>query len=160
MNKLKFILPAVIATTVLSSGITVAADIDKIIEARQSLMKVYSFNLGLVGDMAKGKSEYDAEIAANAAQNLLALAKMKNGPMWPEGTSNEDPGLAETTRALPEIWTSYPKVSEKHGDLTEALEKFVDVAGKDLTSLRGGLKAVGQGCKGCHESFRAEEEDE
>ncbi len=162
MKKLKFVLPTLVATAVLSSGISVAADtdkIDKIIEARQAFMKVYAFNLGLVGDMAKGKTEYDAEVAANAAQNLLALAKMKNGPMWPKGTSQEDPGLAEKTRALPETWTTYPKSSEKHAELTEALETFVNVAGQDLASLRGGMKAVGDGCKGCHESFRAEKDE-
>ncbi|WP_158070102.1 cytochrome c [Motiliproteus sp. MSK22-1] len=159
MKKRNLFLPVMIATMAFGSSLSSAADIEKTIEARQSFMRVYSFNLGLVGDMAKGKSQYDAEIAANAAKNLLALAKMDNGPMWPQGTSKEDPGLSEKTRALPETWTTYPKVSERHKELTEALEKFVNVAGKDLASLRMGIKDVGKGCKGCHESFRAEEEE-
>jgi len=160
VKKLKVILSALALTTVLGSGTIVAADTEQILEARQAFMQVFSFNLSLVGDMAKGKSEYDAEIAANAAQNLLALSKMNNDPMWPQGTSKDDPGLAEKTRALPKIWASYPEFSEKHADLTEAMEQFVNVAGKDLASLRGGMKAVGEGCKGCHENFRAKKEEQ
>ena len=159
MKKLNLFLPILISTMAFGTSLSSAADIEKTIKARQSFMRVYSFNLGLVGDMAKGKSQYDAEIAANAAQNLLALVKMNNGPMWPKGTSNTDPGLSEKTRALPEIWTTYPKISERHKELKEALEKFVGVAGKDLASLRGGMKAVGKGCKGCHEKFRAEKDE-
>jgi cytochrome c556 len=158
MNKLKaIVLSALVSGTLLSSTVAMAADVEDTIQARQSFMQLYAFNLGRVGDMAKGKSEYDAGFAANAAQNLLALVKMKNHAMWPQGSSQDDPGLAEKTRAMPEIWTNYPELSQKLTGLTEALEGFVEVAGTDLDGLRGGMKAVGQGCKGCHENFRAEE---
>jgi cytochrome c556 len=84
VKKLKSILMSTrVSAGLLSSAAVVAADIEDTIKARQSLMQLYAFNLGLVGDMAKGKSEYDAEIAANVAQNLLVLAKLKTDPMWP-----------------------------------------------------------------------------
>nr|WP_067291716.1 cytochrome c [Marinobacterium profundum] len=159
MIKRKGIVATLVIVSALGSGAVFAEEVEKIIEARQSFMQLYSFNLGLVGEMAKGKTEYDADIAANAAQNLLALAKMNTSPMWPQGSSKADAGLEEVTSALPEIWTTYPKVSEKHNDLTAALETFATVAGKDLASLRGGMKAVGDGCKGCHQDFRAKKED-
>ena len=77
MNKLTVIL---IASTLFAMTGTsaLAADVEDIIKARQSFMQVYKFNLGLVGNMAKGKTEYNAETAQNAADNLLALSKMKN----------------------------------------------------------------------------------
>lgn len=155
MNKLTVILIAS-ALFAMTGTKAIAADVEDIIKARQSFMQVYKFNLGLVGNMAKGKAEYNAEIAQNAADNLLALSKMKNSPMWPQGSSKSDPGLKEKTNALPETWTTWPKASERHADLTKALEDFSMVAGKDLNSLRGGMKSVGQGCKGCHKDFRAE----
>jgi cytochrome c556 len=43
------------------------------IEARQSKMTLYAFNLGLLGGMAKGDIEYDAQAAGLAAKNLAAL---------------------------------------------------------------------------------------
>ena len=155
MNKLAAILMASMLFAMNATNV-LAADVEDIIEARQAFMQVYKFNIGLVGAMAKGEVEYNAEIAQNAANNLLALSKMKNGPMWPQGSSKADPGLKEKTNALPETWTTWPKVSERHADLTSALEDFVKVAGKDLNSLRGGMKSVGDGCKGCHKDFRAE----
>jgi cytochrome c556 len=159
MIKPKGIVATLMTVSALGSGAVIAEEAEKAIEARQSFMQLYSFNLGLVGEMAKGKTEYDAETASNAAQNLLALAKMNTGPMWPQGSSKADAGLEEVTRALPEIWTTYPKVAEKQDALTAALETFATVAGKDLASLRGGMKAVGDGCKACHEDLRAKKED-
>ncbi|UTW11890.1 c-type cytochrome [Marinobacterium rhizophilum] len=159
MIKLKGIVAAVATVSALGSSAVFAQDVEKVIEARQSFMQLYSFNLGLVGEMAKGNTEYDPEIAASAAQNLLALAKMNNSQMWPEGSSKADAGLDEMTRALPEMWSTFPKVLEKQDALTSALENFATVAGKDLDSLRGGMKAVGDGCKGCHTDFRAKKEE-
>ncbi len=141
------------------AGNTAAADIEKAIKGRQGLMQVYAFNLSLVGDMAKGKVDYNAETAQNAANNLLAVATMKNGAMWPEGSGTDHPEFGENTRALPEIWTTYPEIGQRGADLVSALEEFVKVAGKDLQSMGEGLKAVGKGCKSCHEEFRAEKED-
>ncbi|WP_020682264.1 c-type cytochrome [Marinobacterium rhizophilum] len=159
MIKLKGIAATLVTVSALGSSGAFAQDVEKIIEARQSLMHLYAFNLGTVGEMAKGNTEYDAQLAATAAQNLLALAQMNSDRLWPQGSSKVDPGLEDTTRALPEIWTTMPKLSEKHTDLTTALETFATVAGKDLASLRGGMKAVGDGCKGCHQDFRAKKED-
>ena len=132
MNKLKpIVFSALLSAGLLGSAAAVAADIEDTLEVRQSLMQLYAFNVGLVGDMAKGKSEYDAELAANAAQNLLALAKMNSDRMWPEGSSQADQGLADKTRALPEVWTDHAEFSDKHRQLTKTLEGFVEVAGRD-----------------------------
>jgi len=109
---------------------------EKAIKARQGLMQVYSFNLGMLSAMAKGEQDYDAELAVIAAENLSAAASMNTGPMWPQGSSNED----HETRALPEIWSTYPLAS---------------VAGDGLDALKGGIGDVGKSCKGCHDDFRA-----
>lgn len=140
------------------AGTASAANIENAIKARQGLMQVYAFNIGLTGAMAKGKAPYNAEIAQNAADNLLAAATMKNGPMWPKGSDTDNLEFGDTTRALPEIWTTYPEVGQRGADLISALEEFVQVAGNGADSMKAGLGAVGKGCKGCHEDFRAEED--
>jgi len=124
------------------------------IQARQSYMRILSFNLGLLGAMAKDEAPYDAKIATAAAGNLLAAAKMDNSAMWPAGSSADAPGLADKTRAKPEIWSTYPEVSEKHQALTDALTTMAAAAGDGLDAVKTNMGAVGKGCKGCHESFR------
>ena len=124
------------------------------VKARQAHMQLYAFNLGTLGAMAKGEAEYNAEAAAGAANNLLAAAKLDGSQMWPQGSDSE--AMAGKTRALPDIWTTYPKVTDQQKALIEALEKLAPAAGTDLESLQGALKAVGAGCGGCHKPFRAE----
>lgn len=148
-----------LGVSLLLAGTAVAAtNIENAIKGRQGLMQVYAFNVGLVGAMAKGKAEYNPETAQNAANNLLAAATMKNGPMWPKGSSTDNMEFGDTTRALPEIWTTYPEVGQRGADLISALEEFVQVAGQGPDSMKAGLGAVGKGCKGCHEDFRAEKD--
>ena len=123
------------------------------IKARKAVMQVYAFNLGLLGAMAKGKADYDPKVAEAAAQNLLALSKMNNAAMWPEG-SGAGGALEGKTRAKPEIWTRYDEAGEKHQALTEALTKMAAEAGTGLDGVKSNMGAVGKGCKGCHEPFR------
>lgn len=125
------------------------------IDARQSLMHVYRFNLGMLGAMAKGEMPYDAAQASDAANNLLAASKMRNGAMWPAGSDMSAAGLEGVTWAKPEIWSNMSDVGEKSRALTAALETMAAVAGDGLDAVRSNMGAVGDGCKGCHEPFRA-----
>ena len=145
----------------LATFVTFAQDVPKFekqIEARQSFMRIYAFNLGLLGSMAKGETPYDAQQATEAAENRLANAKMKNSAMWPAESDADAPGLGGVTRAKAVIWSSFPEVGEKHQALTDALTEMVSVAGNGLDAVRSNMGAVGNGCKGCHEAFRVPEE--
>ena len=57
-----------------------ALDREELIEARQGLMTLYGVNMDILGDMIRDKRPYDKKVAQMAADNLLALASMKNGP--------------------------------------------------------------------------------
>lgn len=129
---------------------------EEVLKARQGLMRIYAFNLALVGDMAKGKTPYNPETAQIAADNLLAAASMKNGAMWPQGSGVDNPEFGDKTRALPEIWSTYPEIGERGAALIDALENFVEVAGQGPDPMRTSMKQVGKACKGCHQDFRAE----
>lgn len=124
----------------------------KEIKARQAVFQVYGYNVGLLSGMAKGKIDYDAQTAIDAAWNLNAASMMKNGTMWPQGSDNSQ---VEGTRALPEIWSTYPEIVEKGKALTEASTALVAVAGNGLEALQGAMGDVGKACKGCHDNFRA-----
>ncbi len=153
----------VLATVALGATTFVALAQDEVpfqnqIEARQSFMNVYKFNLMILGAMAREKMPYDAEQASAAANNLLAASKMSNGAMWPAGSDMGAEGLEGVTAAKPDMWASMPKVGEKSLALTEALEAMAAVAGDGLGAVRSNMGAVGDGCKGCHEPFRASDD--
>ena len=124
------------------------------VKARQAHMQLNGFFMGQLAAIAKGQVPYDAAQATGVVNSMLALNTMDVGAMWPPGSDNQ--ALPGKTRALPEIWTTFPAIVEKSDALTKALEAMVVAAGTDLASLQGAFGAVGAGCGGCHRSFRAE----
>ncbi|MCV2890033.1 c-type cytochrome [Ruegeria aquimaris] len=124
------------------------------IKARQAQMTLYAFNLGILGAMAKGEAEYDAEAAALAANNLAAAKSIWMPTAWPAGSDNAS---VEGTRALPAIWAADSDIGAKSQAMGEAVAALQAAAGTDLEALRGAIGPVGASCGGCHKSFRAEE---
>lgn len=125
------------------------------IKARQSVMQLRMFNVGPLFGMAKGKIDYSAEFASSLANNLLLMTKMNNGRQWPKGSDNVAYG--GKTRALPEIWSTYPKIAEKGEAYVNAVTALAAVAGDGIDALRSKIGAVGKSCKGCHDNFREED---
>ncbi len=144
-------LPVILATFTISAGSLNAADVDKSIEIRQSYMQLVAFNVGIVGSMAKGKSKYDSNIAAEAANNLALLSKMNYQAMWPEGSSQED---SDHTRAKMEIWTDAEGFAQKHTNFANSAQNLANLADKGLNNLRAGMKELGGSCGGCHQGYR------
>ena len=127
---------------------------EKAIEARIAVMKLQSWYAGPLFQMAKGDVEYDAETARTYAANLNTMVNVDAGAMWPEGTDNKS--YEGKTRALPELWTTWPEAGKKAEALSEAAAALAEVAGDGLDALRSKIGAVGKACKGCHDDFRAE----
>jgi cytochrome c556 len=156
-------LVAILVVSGLGAVTTIVSAADELefsghIEARQSLMTLYKFNLGVLGAMARERTPYDADTAKAAADNMLAISNMKNGAMWPAGSDMSAEGYEGETWAKPENWSNYAEVSEKAAAMNEALEALAAEAGTGLDGVRSNLGAVGNACKGCHESFRADKE--
>lgn len=156
---MRLILISIVALLGVSLVAPISADkhdpIEDAIKARQGFMKMVSFNAGPLFGMAKGEVECDAELATKLAKNLHALTQMDNGAMWPEGSDNTK--YEGKTRALPEAWTTYPKVAEAHQAWVDAIAALTPVAGQGLDTLKEKVGAVGKRCKGCHDDFRAED---
>ncbi len=128
----------------------------KLIKARQSEMQWKSFNAGPLFGMAKGKIEYNAELAAMLANNLLLQTQLDMGRAWAEGTDNV--AYEGKTAALPKIWSTYPEISEKGKAYVKAVTELAPVAGNGLAALKSKISALGKGCKGCHDDFREKKE--
>lgn len=156
MNK-KLIAAACTCVVMATSVVAVAADgpHDKAIEARQAMFKTYGFNVGVLGAMAKGKMEYNATLASEAAANLEAAANFGQSMYWPAGSDSETAGNAKN-RALAKIWEDFEGVNEKSQALKDAAANMSLEAGNGLDALRGAMGDVGKSCKGCHDAYRAE----
>lgn len=124
----------------------------KAIKARQGVMQLRSFNAGPMFGMAKGKVEYDAELAGMLANNLLMMTKINIGRAWPKGTDNV--AYKGKTAALPEVWSTYPEVAEKGKAYVKAVTELAAVAGNGVDALKSKIGALGKSCKGCHDDFR------
>ena len=118
--------------------------------ARSAHMSLYSFNLGPLGEMVKGNLDYDAEVAAAAANNLAALASIDSSRYWLDGTDMS----VEGSRAKPEIWSDPTGYAAAEMALTEAATALAAVAGNDLDALKAGFGPVGEACGVCHKAYR------
>jgi cytochrome c556 len=122
------------------------------IKARQGEMQLRSFNVGPLFGMAKGKIDYDAEMAKKLAGNLKLMLDLDNGRAWPQDSDNEN--YAGKTTALPKIWTTYPEIADYGKKYVMAVNELAAVAGNGQDALRSKLGALGKSCKGCHDEFR------
>ena len=126
--------------------------LEKAIKARQGEMQLRSFNAGPLFGMAKGKMDYDAELAGKLANNLKIQLGLDMGRAWPQGSDNSAyPGK---TTALPKIWETYPEISEYGKKYAKAVNELAAVAGNGADALKGAIGNLGKSCKGCHDDFR------
>ena len=148
------LLTALAAATALSlPGLAIAQDTDPNVAARQGLMGLYAYNLGVLGGMAQGRMEYDADLAGEAATSLYHLSMAPTHRMWAEGTDNMS---MEGTRALPAIWDNMADFEAREAALVAAAEAMSTAASTDLASLQGAMGGLGQACGACHQTFRSQ----
>ncbi|MGJ8587043.1 MAG: c-type cytochrome [Yoonia sp.] len=126
-------------------------DQQRAMDARQSHMELYSFNLGPIGGMVQDKIPYDATTAATAAANLAALASIDQTAYWVEGTD----ASIEGSRAKAEIWTDAAGYTAEKEKLAAATAALAAVAGDGLDAMKAAFGPVGQSCGSCHEAYRA-----
>jgi cytochrome c556 len=155
MMKKAFVLSVLLGATFAATVQPALADAEGAITARRSYYQVVKFNAGPLFGMAKGNVAYDAEKAQMFANNLKALASMKNGAMWAKGTDNV--AMKGKTRALPAIWAADSKVAEKGAAWRIAIDELVKVAGKGLDGLKPAVGELGKSCGGCHKPYRADD---
>lgn len=147
MNKLATI--GLAATLIGISTVALAAPKPfEAVEYRKGIFKAIKWNFAPMGDMMKGKTEFNAEEFSRRAGNLAALSHM---PL--EGFL---PGTYErSTSALPSIeddWETFSKGMESFQNNTAAL---ADAAkGGDMNAIRPAFMKVAQSCKGCHDKFK------
>lgn len=130
-----------------------AQSFDNQVGARQGQFKLNGAAIGTLAGMARGRIDYDAEMAQMAAAMLVATSQIpQTAILWPEGSDNI---AIDGTRALPAIWDDFADFQSKWADFGAAAVALQAVAGNGQEALGGALGALGGSCQACHDSYQA-----
>ena len=128
-----------------------AQSFDNQIKARQGMFAMNGVSLGILAGMARGRMEYDADLAQAAADNLVNVSQFNMAPLWPEGSDSD---AVATTAALPAIWENYDDFLAKFADFGTAAVAMQAVAGTGVEALGPALGALGATCGACHDAYQ------
>jgi cytochrome c556 len=147
MTKLRYCLVPI--AFVFSAAGVQAGPVEKAVDYRQGLMNVYAFNVTSMGDMVKGKTEFDPSAFARHASDLAAAAGLDMLAGFPEDSINDESDASDT------IWLDWDKFREKHKALQEQAGKLAEVAaGGDEAAMKEQFGKTSRTCKGCHDDFK------
>ena len=146
---------AIAASAVFAGSHSGGGPFDAAIKARQAHMTLYAHNIGIMGGMAKGAMDYNADLASVAATNLATLAGLNQMTYWPEGSDSENNA---NTAALPKAWANIDDIVKKSEDLAKAAMTLQAEAGNGLDALRAAIGPVGEACGACHKAYRKPKE--
>ena len=130
-----------------------AAPTDKAsIEYRQLVMGAIGSNMGAIGGIMKNQLALPGAIANHARQ--MADAAKLIAPAFKQKVT------AGKTDAQPEIWTDWAKFEAAAADYEKAATNLATAAnGSDPAAVGLAVRALGESCGGCHDSFRKPKEE-
>lgn len=114
-------------------------------QARAAVMQAIAKNTKVLGDMASGKTAFDAA-AAETAKAALVEATAK-APAAFETQGAADPA----SEAKPEVWTNWDDFLKKANGLAAAATA---IDASTLDGIKAGIGGVGGTCKDCHTTYR------
>ena len=124
-----------------------------VVKERMDLMESQKDAMKVIGDMARGKTKFDAAAATKAANDIGSTAK-KIPELFPEGSGG---GKSD---ALPAVWEKWDRFTDNADELAgnaDALAKAL--ADSTSEEWKPAFQKVGDTCKSCHEDFRAEKKE-
>lgn len=151
MNQLKNLRIILAACAVAVASVAVAESDDPRHE-RHELMEDVRDAAKPVGKMFKGELEFDAEVVRTSLETWHA-ASLVFGDLFPEGTET---GM--NTEAAPAIWEDRAGFDAAIAKWREAVEAAQAAAPTTLEEARPAVGPVFKTCKGCHDTYRIEEE--
>lgn len=116
------------------------------VKARMGLMMTLQQATGVIGDMAKGKTPFDAAKAEAARRSLIDAAE-KTPAFF------KAPETDPKSEALPEIWENWDDFMQKNMALQSAAQALKTGSAK---TLGAGMRDLGRSCGACHKAYRVE----
>lgn len=122
--------------------------VEQAIKYRQNIMNSMSGLLGTAVGQLRDGFAFGPDLSGVAAGLKLVSANIV--VLFPEGTDVGE------TKAKPEVWSDSESFADKSRQAAEATAAFAEaVDSGDKKLMLQAFKAVGESCKGCHETFRA-----
>lgn len=135
-----------------STSVIAADSAAEAIEERQALLKSMGDSMRPMAAIARGRADADKAVIVRHANNVAAKARGISAAF-----AMDTRGSAIESDALPSIWTSKADFDRKAAALVTAADALKVAANSgDSASFGRALGAVGQSCKDCHDSYRAD----
>ncbi len=125
---------------------------DDPIHERHELMEDVGKAAKPVGKMLKGERDYDMNVIM-ASLKTWHEASLTFGGLFPAGTETGD-----GTEAAPAIWEDRAGFEEALEEFREATEAAMAASPETLEAAKPVIGPIFQTCKGCHDSYRIEDE--
>jgi cytochrome c556 len=119
------------------------------VNARHAQMQMVAYNIGMLGAVAKGEVEFNAEMVNSAATNMKNLAAMNTASLWIDGTAQ---GEVDGSRAKSAVWSDRAGFIAKFKQMEDASVTLM--AATSVEDVQAGMGALGGSCKACHETYR------
>ncbi len=152
MDRFRFSIGAAVAASCLGcfAMIATAQEPAGVIEYRQAVMSAQAGHMGALARIVRGEADFPEDVPAHA-RALHDLADMIL-PAFPEGSLE-----GAETDALPAIWEDWEGFSASVEEFRTATAALVAAAdGGDAAAVGAAFGEVGNGCRSCHDDFRAE----
>lgn len=117
---------------------------DPDVKKRMDLMGGIGAQMGVLVDMAKEKTEFDATDANAAKEKLATLATA-----IPDAFRK--PATDPKSEARPAIWEDFADFTAKSDAMAAAL---ATVDASDLAGVRAAVPLIGQTCGACHQAYK------
>lgn len=145
-----------IATLTLASSSAVQADnyfdAEDAVKYRQSIYQIFAAQTGVIGGMVQGEIPFDATEINKRAKNIAMVAPLLGETYFPETRNVDDSKLKEAA------WKNMEDFQSKGKNFGKALGELVTASADpsfDIKTARKTAGALFQGCKACHEDYRA-----
>lgn len=136
-------------TLAVGSTCVQAGEIEDAVDYRQGIMNILRHNVKSMGDMVKGKTEFDAAIFAHHSKDLAAASSLDLLAGFPEDSLNDDSDAKDT------IWLDWETFQEKYKAMQEQSTKLAEVVVKgNEAEMKEQFGLAAKTCKGCHDDFK------
>lgn len=123
------------------------------IETRHGLFHVVRSYFAPMGAMARGRTEFNADVVAHNAARVAELAGMIPDMFRLDTSASELP-----TEALDLIWKEKDDFNAKAKALADAATALAASAAQGKEAFATAFRSAGEACGNCHDKFREEEE--
>jgi len=120
-----------------------------IVKQRMDMMSDVASSMKTLGQMIRGKNEYNPDSAESAALKIEKHAKHFH-TLFPEG-STEEP-----SEALPAIWQDWEEFQKLLTTMENEARELASIASTSISAeeIKNQFSNLGKTCGMCHEKFR------